>query len=150
MHIHSMIIMCNTWYTICRIIVMLENDACTALSHIIIFGIMTHDAQHWAILSHINAWYTALNHTDACMMHIIEPWMHSIEPYCTATLMPDGTLPSGGIDLYYWCLMHWAIIFIMILVIELNWAILMHDAQPYWCLMRHILMPDSIEPAMGA
>ena len=82
-------------------------------------------------------------------MHIIEPWMHSIKPYCTTTWMPDAQ--------------HWAIYTIDVWCTALGCkiiAILMHDAQHWgiiiddatilsydghhWAILSHIepiLMP---------
>ena len=128
---------------------------CTASRHI--------DAWCTAI---IDAWCTALSHTDARCTSCTEPWMHSIEPWCTGLrhnfdvwcklvsqieplLMPDAQHWAT-----YWCLIALshgctALSDNYACMIQQYWAILMPYSQHWAILMfnaQHwaILMPDDV------
>ena len=82
-------------------------------------------------------------------MHIIELWMHSIEPYwCMMHSHIDAWCTALNVMIEpYWCLMqsiepYWCLIH----SIEPYYSCMMHSYIDVWCtVMSYILMPDSIE-----
>ena len=62
--------------------------SCVYICLVLHVGILMHDANYWAKLSHFDAWCTMHSHINAwctalsriLMPDITEPWMHSIEP----------------------------------------------------------------------